>query len=376
MRKSTALIASSALLFVGVSAQASGFLNTPAGGYLVCVDAKTGAVTHPGTSKCKKGQKRLILGAQGPAGATGANGEAGLVGASGLPGKDGNTIWTGQGEPSVLTGVPGDSYIDLKTMMMFAPKLDDGTWPIGVSLVGPRGPQGPGGSGPAGPAGPAGSQGPAGVSAPVASGANCIGTKCTYKIGDTGPSGGTIFFVDYNNIYQDFDYLEAADFDECIDGEDFVYWNSESYEVIHGPTVREAAWRVGRGASNTTSMLTSTDYLNDQFPAYDADFEGAAALANDSTCGGKNDWFLGSVGEMKLLLEASLEVKIDAGTEQTYWTSTSADYEKPGHALAIDLGNRMRQNGDDFFTGMGVGMVSVYEVLKDDPLPVRPIRRF
>ena len=103
MRNSTALIASAALLFVGVSAQASGILNTPTGGYLVCVDTKTGAVTHPGTSKCKKGQKRLILGAQGPAGAAGANGQDGLIGASGLPGKDGNTIWTGQGEPSVLT---------------------------------------------------------------------------------------------------------------------------------------------------------------------------------------------------------------------------------------------------------------------------------
>ena len=380
MRKSTALIASAALLFVGVSAQASGILNTPAGGYLVCVDTKTGAVTHPGTSKCKKGQKRLILGAQGPAGAAGANGQDGLIGASGLPGKDGNTIWTGQGEPSVLTGVPGDSYIDLKTMMIFAPKLDDGTWPIGVSLVGPRGPQGPGGSGPAGPAGPAGSQGPAGVSAPVAIGANCIGAKCTYKIGDTGPGGGIIFFVDYNDIYADFKYLEASNFEPCMDGENYeVPWTSDlnSQEVVHFPTAEENAWRVGSGPANTAAILETITADNSPDIYYTGDVNGAAAFATNFDCGEKADWFLGSLGEMKLLLEASLEVDIEKATAQTYWTSTGAGYDLPDSAFAVDLGERMRMGqGGEFFAGISVGLASVYVVDKNVELPVRPIRRF
>jgi len=377
MRKSTALIASAALLFVGVSAQASGFLNTPAGGYLVCVDNKSGAVTHPGTSKCKKGQKRLILGAQGPAGAAGANGQDGLVGASGLPGNNGNTLWTGNGEPSSSLGIPGDSYLDLVGKKIHAPKAIDGTWPIGISIVGPQGPQGPGGSGPAG---PAGSQGPAGISAPVVTGTNCNGTKCTYKIGDTGPGGGIIFFVDYHDIYPDFKYLEASNFEPCLDGENYyVPWTSDldSQEVVHFPTALENAWRVGSGPANTAAILETITADDSPGIYYIGDVSGAAAFANNFDCDGKTDWFLGSLGEMKLLMEASLEVDIENATAETYWTSTGAGYDFADSAFAVDLGERMRMGeGGEIFGGISVGMASVYVVDKNDELAVRPIRRF
>ena len=333
LRKSTALIASAALLFVGVSAQASGFLNTPAGGYLVCVDNKTGAVTHPGTSKCKKGQKRLILGAQGPAGAAGANGQDGLVGASGLPGNNGNTLWTGNGEPSSSLGIPGDSYLDLVGKKIHAPKAIDGTWPIGISIVGPQGPQGPGGSGPAGAAGPAGSQGPAGISAPVVTGTNCIGTKCTYKIGDTGPGGGTIFFVDYHDNYEGFNYLEIAN----------QGWAQEWYENFNWDAVFEEESETAKleifpnGSANDPLMEwcyyyeegSEEDYaVGEQFFPNDADNAdiqniswlrsavgsgkensslalegpcvfGAVKIADEYETS-KTDWFLPSIGELML----------------------------------------------------------------------------
>ena len=370
-RKSIALVAAAALLFVGVSAQASGFLNTPAGGYLVCVDTKTGAVTHPGTSKCKKGQKRLVLGAQGPAGATGTNGQDGLVGASGLPGNNGNTLWTGNGEPSNTLGTPGDSYLDLAGKKIHAPKASDGTWPLGISIVGPQGPQGPGGSGPAGPAGPAGSQGPAGISAPVATGTNCIGPKCTYKIGDTGPGGGKIFFVDYNDIYSDFNYLEVSDYsDDCVAEGPTRAWNAESDNVVHRPTNSESAWRVGRGVINTAAMLEdSTQYENGNNYSYESDTAGAAFYAEnfdcDETPGYKTDWFLGSLGEMKLLLEASFEINV-GGAREKYWTSNSFD----DYSLVVPPHTKA------FAIGVETGTVTVYEELKSLELSVRPIRRF
>jgi hypothetical protein len=334
MRKSTALIASAALLFVGVGAQASGFLNTPAGGYLVCVDNKTGAVTHPGTSKCKKGQKRLILGAKGPAGATGANGQDGLIGASGLPGKSGNTLWSGNGAPSSTLGSPGDSYLDLEAKKIHSPKAIDGTWPVGISIVGPQGPQGPGGSGPAGPAGPAGSPGPAGISAPVVTGANCIGSKCTYKIGDTGPGGGIIFFVDYHDNYDGFNYLEIAN----------QGWAQEWYENFNWNAIFEEESETAKlaifpnGSANDPLMewcYYSDDnyFVGEQFfgedafspDADNADFQnlswllsavgrgsansgvalegecvfGAVKIADEYETS-KNDWFLPSIGELML----------------------------------------------------------------------------
>ena len=68
-------------------------------------------------------------------------------------------------------GAPGDMYINATAKTLFGPKNLDGTWPAGVSMVGPKGdqgpigitgatgPQGPGGSGPAGATGAAGADG-------------------------------------------------------------------------------------------------------------------------------------------------------------------------------------------------------------------------
>jgi hypothetical protein len=54
-----------ALVVGGISAQASGVLNTPSGGYLLCVNSKTKVITHPGTTNCPKGSKKLTIGASG-----------------------------------------------------------------------------------------------------------------------------------------------------------------------------------------------------------------------------------------------------------------------------------------------------------------------
>lgn len=367
-RKSTALIAAAALLFVGVSAQASGILNTPSGGYLVCVDTKTGAVTHPGNSKCKKGTKRLILGAQGPVGATGANGQDGLVGASGLPGNDGNTLWTGNGEPSTTLGKPGDSYLDLVGKKIHAPKASDGTWPIGISIVGPQGPQGPGGSGPAGPAGANGTNATIAITELFLCDGPDAGSvadeKC--KFGMRGPGGGRIFFVDYNDIYSDFNYMEVSDYSEnCVSNGPIRPWNGESYNIIHNPTASESSWRVGRGVSNTAAMLQ--DSIQSEFGidySYESDTAGAAFYAENFDCeekiGYKTDWFLGSLGEMKLLLEASFEINV-GGAQEKYWTSNSV----------YSIGNDRA-----FAIGIETGTVTVYKELKDLELSVRPIRRF
>ena len=101
--KSSLLLLIFALFIGGVGAQASGILNTPEGGYLVCVDSKTKVVTHPGTSSCPKGSKKLVLGAQG---ATGLTGAAGIPGKDGMNGKDGKTLWNGVKDPEYTWGAP------------------------------------------------------------------------------------------------------------------------------------------------------------------------------------------------------------------------------------------------------------------------------
>ena len=86
--KSSVLLLVLALIVVGVGAQAAGLLNTKSGGYLICVNSKTKVVTHPGTSKCPKGSKKLVLGARGVAGPAGLTGATGLTGKDGIDGKE------------------------------------------------------------------------------------------------------------------------------------------------------------------------------------------------------------------------------------------------------------------------------------------------
>ena len=131
-----------ALVVGGLSASATGLLNTASGGYLVCVNTKSKVVTHPGTSSCPKGSKQLILGAQGAAGINGLTGAEGLPGRDGKDGRDGKTLWNGTTDPAITWGAPGDMYINSLTRTLFGPKDLTTGWPSGVSMVGPKGDQG------------------------------------------------------------------------------------------------------------------------------------------------------------------------------------------------------------------------------------------
>ena len=119
-------------------------------------------------------------GPQGPAGATGLQGPAGAAGPQGLAGTNGNGVLNGASAPTNNQGVDGDFYVNTTTNTLYGPKAN-GTWPAGVSLVGPQGPAGVAGAiGPQGPTGLTGLQGPAG-----ATGA----TGLQGPAGATGPQG-------------------------------------------------------------------------------------------------------------------------------------------------------------------------------------------
>ena len=84
-------------------------------------------------------------GAPGPAGADGAQGPQGPAGADGAAGTDGLSVLSGTGAPADTLGVDGEHYIDTDSSTLYGPKAG-GTWPAGVSLIGPQGPQGPAGA--------------------------------------------------------------------------------------------------------------------------------------------------------------------------------------------------------------------------------------
>jgi hypothetical protein len=359
--KSSVFLLVFALIVGGVGAQATGLLNTSSGGYLVCVNSKTKVVTHPGTSTCPKGYKKLILGAQGVAGADGISGAAGLSGKDGAAGKDGKTLWNGVKDPESTWGAPGDMFINSVTKTLFGPKDLTTGWPAGVSMVGPAGAtgatgltgaQGPGGSsGGSGPAGATGATGANGTNATIAitelflcdgpDAGTVADEKC--KIGMTGPGGGTIFFVDYNDRYADFNYLEAAPV--SCEGTPMSWSIDMSMSVVAASGW--AARAVGRGQTNTTAIIAAVTATT----ITDAP---AATYADDLSCGSKTDWFLGSLGEMKLMYD-NLQGFGDF-VDRNYWSSSERE-----EALAWS---------QTFFSG------GQSQFGKDATLPVRPVRAF
>jgi hypothetical protein len=207
-------------------------------------------------------------------------------------------------------------------------------------------------SGPAGATGPAGADG---VDATVAitQQSVCDGNDADTtadelcKIGMTGPGGGLIFFVDYNDQYADFNYLEAAPA-SC---EVRRTWSSANTAVT---AVRSwAARAVGQGKANTTAILAvfTTDTASNNAAQYAFD------LANGVPGGcvtSKDDWFLGSLGEMKLMYD-NLQ-GLGGFSVDWYWNST----EYADNFAFV-------QNFSGGYSGANY---------KSNAYPVRPVRAF
>ncbi len=134
-----------------------------------------------------------------------------------------------------------------------------------------------------------------------------------YKIGDVGPAGGWIFFVDRFNEYSAFDYLEAAP-EAASSGIVWATSTSTCYDESDSPTncqsgsiypkaEREGkqlmATNVGMGSANTKAIIAQHDAGSVPKTDY------AAGLTDiySTKVGGIvfDDWFLPSAGEEKLM---------------------------------------------------------------------------
>jgi hypothetical protein len=143
------------------------------------------------------------------------------------------------------------------------------------------------------------------------------------KIGMTGPGGGLIFFVDYNDQYSGFNYLEAAPMGwgngiTVISGETTgsstvdprLKWCSDTSTGL-GLTAWDKS-AVGVGSTNTsTADETCTT--------------GAIQAASDYAGGAKTDWFLGSIGEMMLMYTNLRQAGVGGFSPGYYWSSSELD---------------------------------------------------
>ena len=172
--------------------------------------------------------------------------------------------------------------------------------------------------------------------------------KYKYKVGDRGPGGGLIFFVDHYDQYPGFTYLEAAPTDIAP-----VTWCNESNTSI--PAVAGwAANAVGKGQVNTTAMLGVCT-------------NGAANAADSYFTETKSDWFLPSEDELMLMYTNLLQTGVGVFAYDNmavggfpyanYWSSSEFDSNLARFQL--------------FFNGY-----QYYSTSKGNALPVRAVRAF
>jgi hypothetical protein len=153
-----------------------------------------------------------------------------------------------------------------------------------------------------------------------------------YKVGDRGPGGGIIFHVDaagfqvegYSGATGRFTtytahYLEAAPQDSGKP----VRWGTNISSLTSvittipsggvssgGPSNHPDASKVGNGRKDTMTIIASAGQT-----------EGAAQLAASAAFGGLNDWFLPSIGELRLLWAQKNLPGLNMAREG-YWSAT------------------------------------------------------
>ena len=143
---------------------------------------------------------------------------------------------------------------------------------------------------------------PAQASAPSAPAAR------TYRVGDTGPAGGLIFF-DKGNNSGGWRYLEAAP----VEKEFQASWKVRSGSVLD--MIRETQSSIGSGKQNTQLIV-------EKLKQSGGEWNSAAIKTIELEINGFSDWFLPSSGELDLMYGNLKRRDIGDFSDGVYWSST------------------------------------------------------
>ena len=265
----------------------------------VCANKKTNVLRYAKNGKCVKTETKVVLnqtGANGISGAAGGKGDAGAAGGKGDAG---------------AAGAKGDA----------------------------------GAAGAKGDTGAAGTKGDAGVNATLAitQQSVCDGSDAdttaneVCKIGMTGPGGGIIFFVDYNNENATYDYLEAAP----TDG---VFASSATTGVWATTTAKCGATAPQATSCQTATIYTETGVALATIKGLHRGLFGgkvateaivarhdagsvaknlyAAGVADDYSTATASDWWLPSRNELAKMQENLNEQGVGGFASDFYWSSS------------------------------------------------------
>jgi hypothetical protein len=140
-----------------------------------------------------------------------------------------------------------------------------------------------------------------------------------YKIGDTGPAGGIIFY-DKGEFSDGWRYMEVAPASTEFDAHWGAYRSEDNYHIDEAPGTRTM---IGSGKRNTRIMI---DYFcrwikDDQYSA--------AKIVDNFNYGGYSDWFIPSKDELDLIYKNIVLLDVGGFSSEGYGTSSQIyDLEK------------------------------------------------
>ena len=266
---------------------------------VACANKKTGAMRYSKSGKCAKTETKVSWniagtnGTNGTADTAGAKGETGTTGAkgeTGTTGTKGETGTTGTKGETGTTGTNGTNATLAITQQSVCDGTDDGAVADEVC-----------------------------------------------KVGMNGPGGGLIFFVDYNNEYATYDYLEAAPTDGVFASSATTgLWATTATNcgatapqgtncqtaTIYTETGVELATIKGLhrglfgGKAATAAIVARHDAGVVTKDLY------AAGVADDYAVNGKTDWWLPSKDELQRLQENLNNKGVGGFATDRYWSSS------------------------------------------------------
>ena len=236
------------------------------GSVTLCANKATNILRYAKSGTCRKTESPVVLNQTGPTGSTGA---AGAKGDTGATGAKGDTGATGAKGDTGATGAAGGARI---TELSVCDGSDAGT--VADELC---------------------------------------------KIGMTGPGGGSVFFVDYQDQFASFcasgdcNYLEAspADVDEA--GGDFLSaWCSDTSSNLGLTGWDKRAIGAGRTNTATADATCSSGAIQTAVDYTAPAFNGVA----------KDDWWLPSISESMVMYQNLSPAGVGGFSLANYWSSS------------------------------------------------------
>ena len=157
-----------------------------------------------------------------------------------------------------------------------------------------------------------------------------LDAMASFAVGDTGPAGGLVFWVDHTGMHG----LEAAPSDQSS----ALAW----YNSINGITTAIGS---GIGAGFVNSLVILSQPLGT--PPADRD-ESAAGICADFVLNGFADWFLPSEYELKLMYTTLHLNSLGGFTGVDYWSSTEMVTNGSNGARVVDFSDGTGGNMSKF----------------------------